>query len=161
MNKLSLVFNWSFASLIVVQATASWAGGRNPFDVADVSPHTFAAKEINRSAADASSYRSPVTSVFGDAKGAPPSFEAKRRSGAGAVNFADELGVAERRQRLTEEDRAAQRLLDSPHDPRGKWPGRASSPGVPGRPEIVIEKPVPGVTCASGAGNAVGCSTGF
>ncbi|AOJ04439.1 MULTISPECIES: hypothetical protein [Burkholderia] len=161
MNKLFLVLKWSFVSLIVVPATASRAGGQNPFDMADVSPHTFAAKEINRSAADASSYGSPVTSVFGDAKGALPSFEAKRRSGAGAVKFADELGAAERRQRLAEEDRAVQRLRDSHHDPRGKWPGRASSPGVPGRPEIVVEKPVPGVTCASEAGNSIGCSTGF
>ncbi|CFL00221.1 Uncharacterised protein [Burkholderia pseudomallei] len=30
-----------------------------------------------------------------------------------------------------------------------------------GRPDIAIEKPVPGVTCASGSDNSIGCGTGF
>ncbi|KVK81792.1 MULTISPECIES: hypothetical protein [Burkholderia] len=161
MNRLSLPLKWPFASLIVVQAATSWANGPHPLDAAAVSSHTFTAKEIGRSMADARSYGSPVTSVFGEAKGASRSFEATRENGAGAAGFADELGAAERRQRLAEEDRAAQRLRDSRYDGRGRWPSQAVPSGMPSRPDIAIEKPVPGVVCASGTDNSIGCSRGF
>lgn len=158
MKKFSHAFKWSVASLIVVQAAAGWASGARRLDAADASPHAFAANEIARSAADARSYESPVASVFDGAKGALPSFEAKR---GGAAGFADELDAAERRQRLAEEDRAVQRLRDARFGGRGRWPSRTVSSGVPVRPDIAIEKPVPGVTCASGSDNSIGCSTRF
>lgn len=151
------------ALVIAMPAAAGWASGQHRHGAADADelPRAFAAKEMGRSAAGARSYGSPVTSVFEEAKGALPAFDAKRSGAAGAAGFAHELGAAERRQRLAEEDRAVQCLRDSRHDGRGRWPGGAMPPRVPGRPDIAIEKPVPGVTCASGSDNSIGCGTGF
>ncbi|CAJ9234537.1 Uncharacterised protein [Burkholderia pseudomallei] len=122
------------ALVIAMPAAAGWASGQHRHGAADADelPRAFAAKEMGRSAAGARSYGSPVTSVFEEAKGALPAFDAKRSGTAGAAGFAHELGAAERRQRLAEEDRAVQRLRDSRHDGRGRWPGGAMPPRVPG-----------------------------
>ncbi|VBI44602.1 Uncharacterised protein [Burkholderia pseudomallei] len=72
------------ALVIAMPAAAGWASGQHRHGAADADelPRAFAAKEMGRSAAGARSYGSPVTSVFEEAKGALPAFDAKRSAAA-------------------------------------------------------------------------------
>ncbi len=78
------------ALVIAMPAAAGWASGQHRHGAADADelPRAFAAKEMGRSAAGARSYGSPVTSVFEEAKGALPAFDAKRSGAAGAAGGA-------------------------------------------------------------------------